>query len=321
MMASSARLCYTIDMKNIYDIQEQGLQWVNVTKQTEKELQTIQKRFDFSKQDIQECLPPFQRAKITKRDSYYFLVLHFPVFDRESRRLGFTEVDFFLTANIMVTVHDNKLVALENFFAECAKNDAKRKLYFNGTMVHTLFELLSRLFESVFPILLHINEDIGAVERKLFTNTPGKQVAAEILRLKTNIVTFRRAMQSHKTVLERLVMYADRDMDLVSYQNYINSLRESIGEIWHMLESQKESINALHETNESILSLHTNEVMKTLTIISVITFPLTLIATIFAIHAPGTPFLELPYGFWVLSVVILAGAIAMVAVFKKKRWL
>ena len=112
-------------------------------------------------------------------------------------------------------------------------------------------------------------------------------------------------------------MYSGRDLDLVSYQSYINSLREFTNEIWHMLESQKESINALHETNESLVNLRVGTVMKTLTIISVITFPLTLLATLFSIQAKNTPFVNTAGGFWIIFGLILLGAGFMVMMFKK----
>ena len=308
-------------MQHIREIEQEGLLWVNISRQTEKELFAVQKRFNFDEQDIRESLPPFQRAKIVKRPNYYFMVLHFPVFDRTTRRLGFTEVDFFLSPNYIVTIHDDKLPTLETFFNECRKHPNIRKQFFSGTAVHVLFELLSRLLDAIFPALLHVNEDINLVDTKLFSNVTGKEMAEEILRLKTNIVTFRRTMQGHRTVLERLIMYSGRELDLGAFQNYINNLREFTNEIWHMLESQKESVNALHETNESIVSLRMNEVMKTLTIISVVTFPLTLIATIFAIDANGRPFVDMPFGFWIICGLMALGVIMMVMIFKRKKWL
>ncbi len=306
--------------KNIYQLENQGKLWVNVTHQGEKELRELQKRFGFDELDVKEALPPFQRPKIVKRESYYFMVLHFPVFDRETFRLGFTEVDFFLSQNCLVTVHDNKLPAIETMFNECKKNLPTANKYFAGTALHILFELLSRLFDSIFPILLHVNDDINLVDRKLFTKVSGRQITEEILRLKTNIVTFRRTMQGHRTVLERLLSYAGRELDVASFQNYINSLREFTNEIWHILDSQKESINALHETNESLLTLRTNNVMRMLTIISVTTFHLTLLATIFAIPTLGNPFTHLTGGFWFILLLMFFGAVGMFAVFKKKDW-
>lgn len=307
---------------SVKEISAGGMTWINLSNQNSRDLSLIKKNFDLLPQDVEESSPAFQRAKIVKRPGYYFMVLHFPVFDRVTRRLGFTEVDFFLSHNFLITVHDNKLFALEEFFRECSSSEDIRKEFFQGTAVHVLFELLDRLLEAVFPILLHVSEDTNLVDRKLFSpEVSGREMAEEILRLKTNIVAFRRTMQGHRTVLERLIMHSGRELDLYSYQNYINSLRQFTNEIWHTLESQKESINAIHEAHESILTLRTNNVMKTLTIISVVTFPLTLLATIFGLDTPGNPFKAMPYGFLAILIIMIFGVLFMVRIFRKKNWM
>ncbi len=308
-------------MKNVNEIQNNGLLWVNVTQSEEKVLRSLQKRFQLNEQEILESLPAFQRPKFVKRDSYYFLVLHFPVFDRKTRRLGFTEVDFFLNGSSIITVHDNSLPIINDFFNECQKKSDSKNKYFTGTSAHVFFEILNRLLESTFPILLHINDDINSVDKIIFTKIPDRKMAEEILRLKTNVVNFRRSMQGHKIVLDHLISRGGRELDLSSYQQYMNICRDHLTDIWHTLESQKESADALDETNESVVGLRMNEIMKTLTIISVITFPLTLIATIFAIHAGGTPFTNNPYGFWIISFIVLVGALAMLVAFRAKKWI
>lgn len=308
-------------MNHIHEIQQNGLLWVNVTKQGEKELAEVGKRFNFEKIDVNECLPPFQRPKMVKRPGYYFLVLHFPLFDRGNRRVRFTEVDIFLNPNYLVTIHDGQLPSIRKLFEECSAQPELRTQLFSGTMSHLLFELLERLVDAVLPSLLHINEDINTVDQRLFRETSDREMAGEILRLKTNIVTFRRTMQGHRSVLERLLTNGDKDLKLGAYQTNFNALREAESEIWHMLESQKESIYALHETNESILSYRSNEVMKFFTIISVITFPLTLIASLFAIGASDTPFIHRPAGFWIIFGIILCVAVVMITIFKRKRWM
>ena len=307
--------------KNINEIQSNGLVWINVASQEEKTLRALQKRFQLPEQEILESLPPFQRPKFVRRGDYYFMVLHFPVFDRQTRRLGFTEVYFFLNSQNLITVHDGSLPVIENFFNEVKKSGGAQSKFFQGTAAKLFFALTEKLLDSLFPILLHINEDMGVVEKVLFTKTPDRKMAEEILRLKTNVVTFRRAMQGHRNVLEHLVSRGGRELDLSAFQSYINILREHINEIWHTLESQKESVDALHETNESVVGLRMNEIMRTLTVISVITFPLTLVATLFSIGATGTPFVSSPFGFLKIAGVIAAGAVLMFLVFKRKKWM
>jgi magnesium transporter len=306
---------------SIPTISKNGLVWLNVSKQSKENLSVIQKRFGLLDQDVQESLPAVQRPKMIKRPHYYFVILHFPVFDRETKRLGFAEVDFFLSSQFFITIHNGKLDIIQQFFKECESKSSSPDEYFSGSAAHLFLELLSRLSESIFPILRHVNEDVDTIDQKLFSDIPDRMMAEEVLRLKTNIVSFRRTMQAHKTVLDRFVSEGGRELGLFSHQDYIYSLRESFNEIWHVLESAKESINALHETNESLINLHTNDVMKTLTIISVVTFPLTLIATIFAIHAPGTPFVQNELGFWIIFGIIAIGGLAMVYLFKKRRWM
>jgi magnesium transporter len=308
-------------MKYISETQQNGLLWVNVARQDKKEVAEVAKRFGFLKSDAEECLPPFQRPKIVKREGYYFIILHFPVFDRLTKRLNFTELDVFLNSSYIVTIHDGSLLPIEGFFEEVKKNEKIRQTFFGGTAAHVLFELMNRLQEAIFPILLHINEDITAVDSRLLAPQGGERMTQEILRLKTNIVTFRRTMQGHRTVFERLVLYGGKDLNLSMYQSYLNNVREANGEIWHMLESQKESIYALHEAYESSLTIRTNQVMKTLTVISVVTFPLTLLTSVFAIHAKGTPFVENSFGFYIILGMVLFGAGILVTIFKKKEWI
>ncbi len=307
-------------MKNINEIQKNGLLWVNVSKPEEKVLLAVQKKFQLADQDVKESLPSFQRPKFVKRDGYYFMVLHFPVFNKITRRLGFTEVDFFLNGQSLITVHDDSLPEIGIFFKECQKGVVGGQ-YFQGTAAKLFFELLGRLWEAIVPILLHINDDINWVEKVVFTEVPDRKMAEEILRLKTNVVTFRRTVQGHKTVLERLITSSGRELSLQSYQGYINSTREHVNEIWHTLESQKESVDALHETNESVVSLRMNEIMRTLTIITVITVPLTLVAALFSINATGTPIIFDSFGFWKIVGLTAIGALLMFLIFKKKRWM
>ena len=92
--------------------------------------------------------------------------------------------------------------------------------------------------------------------------------------------------------------------------------------IWENLATQKETIEILNNTNESLLNFRISNIMKTLTIFSVIVFPLTLLAAIFGMNViDGMPFTETENGFWIIIAFMMIGCFGMILFFFKKKWL
>ena len=97
---------------------------------------------------------------------------------------------------------------------------------------------------------------------------------------------------------------------------------ENSKRFWENLEIQKEMVEILNNTNESLLNNRLNDIMKTLTIFSVIVFPLTLLAAIFGMNTmEGMPFINNPNGFWIIMAMMMFGCLGMLIIFAKKRWL
>ena len=88
-----------------------------------------------------------------------------------------------------------------------------------------------------------------------------------------------------------------------------------------MLDNQNEMIEVLNNTNESLTNNQMNMIMKTLTMFSVIVFPLNLLAAVFGMNTIVTPLVEHPYGFWIIVAMMLLGTTFMLGIFKYKRWI
>jgi magnesium transporter len=87
------------------------------------------------------------------------------------------------------------------------------------------------------------------------------------------------------------------------------------------LDNLKETIESLENTNNTFFESRTNEIMKILTILAFITFPLTLISSIFSMNTAYMPFVNSPYGFWYVIGLMVLLALLFLAVFKIKKWL
>lgn len=306
-------------MNTIQTIKTKNLTWVNITKPGERQMEYLKKKYNFHSLDLKDCLPPLQRPKLESRSDYLFMILLFPVYNRQVRAVFPSEVDFFISENHLITIHSNELSPLIDLF-ELAQEKSFQEKYLSGSPAVLLYEILNRLLLYCFPILDHININIDRAERKIFTGYEKKMVR-EILIIKRDIVNFRRAMQAHKSVIRKLIAKAPQFFSTAKLNIYFDALVEHIKEIWDLLENYKDAINALHETNESLISFRLNDIMKLLTIISVVLLPVTLIASIYSMNTPGMPLVRHPHGFWIVLILMIIVSLGVLRYFKKKEWL
>jgi magnesium transporter len=291
------------------------MEWAHFERTSEKELRILRERFGFHPVDVSAVPPPLQRPKVVFRDGYIFMILPFPLFDYRTRIINASEVDFFIAKDRLVTVNPDGLPAIQQVFDKFADKNAKRQ-----DIAHVLLELLNTLLESQFPVLMHLSQDIDEIEKGLFRPDQHEAIL-ELLRIKTNIVNVRKAMQGHKKIIRNLITQSEGILPMGRLEEYYNRLVDYTKEIWDELEVQRDTINALHETHASLIENRTNEVMKTLTVFSVIIFPMTLMATLFAVRLDGMPWEGDPLGFFKLITLLALLAGAMFAYFKKKRWI
>ena len=250
----------------------------------------------------------------------YQVVLPFPYYDNVSRLMKGSEIDIFIGPNYIVTITDNKLAPLNEFFHQCQVNDAFRERFLGEGPTQLLYAIINKLQNYCYPMLNHVDEDIKNIEKVIFAGYEKKMVK-EILIVKRNIVNFRRSMQAHKNVIKKLISKKDKFFIPNSITQYFANILEQTKDIWDILESLTENIDALHNTNESLISFRLNDIMKVLTIISIILLPINLVASIFGMNTPAMPFIYHPNGFWMILSSMLVLVLLFMLIFKRKGWL
>jgi magnesium transporter len=310
----------SMSKKNIRSVSTERIEWIHVTSTQKDVVGRLRKRFSFHPLDLRDIEPPIQRPKAVVRDGYLFMILLYPVFDKKTREINVSEVDFFISGDRIVTVNTDALGPLEHLFNSCTKRSTEKKhVCLSGDVSQLLYAILNDLLSSVFPKIVNMQADMDALETKLKDMT-NKKLISDILRIKLNVMNARQAMQGHKNVMPKLLEMAPAYFQFGKLKIYYEELMRDAYEIWDALELQKETIEAIHETNKSLIDHRTNEIIKTLTIFSVIVFPLTLLAAMFGMNVP-VPFEEHPNGFWLITGIMLGGSFGMLFYFKHKKWI
>ncbi|MDX6475244.1 MAG: magnesium transporter, partial [Gaiellaceae bacterium] len=101
---------------------------------------------------------------------------------------------------------------------------------------------------------------------------------------------------------------------------YFDDIVDAAERIWDILDNYKEDVEALEDTNESVIQHRQNDVLRILTVFSVVLLPLTLITGFFGmnVHFPGFASV---WAFWVIFAGMVASLIGLLAFFRLKRWI
>lgn len=294
--------------------------WTHVGHADMSNIRALNRLFPIHEHDLRELLPAFQHSKCIVRPTYAFLVLIIPMRDQATGGMFETELDVLLTNNSLITVnHGNKLSDL-TALADEMTNAAKRELILSQNPAEVLLSLLDRIYRSTFPFLVQLSHDVRDVENLLFDEDKREETIRKVLLLKNTNARVRKAFQGHKYALTELRASLST-LNLPVPGHFSHLISETIN-IWNSLETQRESIDTLHETNETLLTYRTNKVMKTLTIFTSILLPLSFFSSLFIIEAPiMREFIHQPYSFAAIIFTMILIAACMLAFFKKKKWI
>ena len=297
-----------------------GLRWINIERPGAQERAWIEEHFDFHALDLEDVLSRNQRPKIDVYDDYLFIVLHFPVFDPAVGRLGTGELDLFVGPDYVVTIPNQPLQPVEYLFERCRAKEEMREQLFSRGSGYLLYRLVDDSFDYCFPMLRKIGNKLDALEDDIFEGR-SEEVVRDISNAKQEIINFRKVIRPQRPVLRDLEKVKQRylatDLDL---EIYFDDIVDAHERIWDMLENYKEVVEALAETNESVISHRVNDILRVLTSITVIVLPLTLIASIWGanVHVPGEGDST---AFWILLGAMVAILLGMVGYFRNRGWL
>jgi magnesium transporter len=305
---------------NVEEIAAEGLRWVKIDQPGGLEQAWLEKNFDFHALDFEDVLSRNQRPKIDVYDDYLFIVLHFPVFDSSARRLGAGELDLFVGPGYLVTIPNQPLQPVEYLFERCRQKEEIREQLFSRGSGYLLYRLVDDGFDYCFPMLRKIGNKLDALESDIFDGR-SEEIVRDISNVKQEIINFRKVIRPQRPVLRDLEKVKQRYLaPEIDLEIYFDDIVDAQERIWDMLENYKEVVEALEDTNESVISHRVNDILRVLTSISVIVLPLTLLASVWGMNV-GVPGEGDTTAFWVIAATMVVLLVGMVTYFRRRGWL
>ena len=304
-----------------------GATWVNLLAPTTEEAQELATRFGWHPLDVEDVLSRRQRPKVdvysgddSGAGGYLFTVLHFPVYDAAVGRLNAGELDAFIGTDYIVTLPAVELRPVSLLFRRCEENEDFRTQLLSRGSGRLFYEVLDDLYDYCFPILDKIGFKLEQIDEALGEDEGARGLVTDIHKVKQEIISYRKIIKPQRPTLRQLERQIERQFLPEELDLYFDDLVDASERIWDLLDNYKEVVEALEDTNESLISHQQNDILYVLTIFSVVMLPLTFLTGFFGmnVHFPGIQ----TWGAFFASIALMAVAIVgMLAFFRWKRWL
>ena len=297
-----------------------GLTWIHLDSPSLTHAQELADRFGWHPLDVEDVMSKRQRPKVDDYadEGYLFGVLHFPVYDRAIQRLNAAELDVFVGPDYLITLPTVELLPITRLFRRCEEDAAFREQLFSKGSGRLLYEVLDDLFDYCFPILDKIGHKLDSLEDDVFEGR-SEEVVRDISNVKQEIISYRKIIKPERSTLRVLERHIERFLP-EELELYFDDIVDAAERIWDILDNYKEVVEALEDTNESVIQHRQNDVLRILTVFSVVLLPLTLITGFFGmnVHFPG---FGTVWAFWTVFVGMVVMLVGLLAFFRLKRWL
>ncbi|MFP4846135.1 magnesium/cobalt transporter CorA [Winogradskyella sp. PE311] len=291
--------------------------WINVDglKHT-GQIENIGKQYDLHPLVLEDIVNTTQRPKIDEYDDYMFVVLKMLYYDK-NESIVIEQVSFILGKNYVITFQESEGDVFESI--------RERLRLANGRIRglksdYLMYALIDAVVDNYFNIIEVLGNKIEDLETELFEGHARDNVNIEVQQLKREILKVRRAIFPLREIINRIEK-GEHPLIYKRTITYYRDIYDHLIQVSENIDIYREMIWSLMDMYMTTISNKMNEVMKVLTIMSSIFIPLTFLAGIYGMNFEHIPELKYENGYFILLGVMLIIFVALLAYFKRKKWL
>ena len=301
---------------------ETNLVWVDLRGDSEAEVDitkdVLGNIFKFHYLTIEDCLETRNQPKIEGFPDYIYFIVH-GVKPDETTSTNFVtkELDGYLGKNYVITFHVEKFQSVKNVKAQirtstfaCQRGPA-----------YLLHQILDRLVDLYMPVVDDFDNTISGLEERVFVmKKSSNMVLAEIMDLRRSVARLKRISSRQLEVMYRM-SHGEFPQIPPAVLPFFRDVHDHLLRISDLAESYRDLVGGLFEIHFAVVSNKTNDIMKTLAVLSAIILPLSLIAGIYGMNFENMPELKSENGYW-----LTLGAMALITVvllwyFWRRGWI
>lgn len=306
----------------VYTYRHRDITWIDLENPTQEEVRGIIETYEIDPLVANELLTPTVRPHVDLYENFIYLILHFPAHHThtdKSHKTNIQEVDFIIGQDFIITTRYDNVDALHEFSKIFEVNSILDKSNMGEHAGFIFFYMMQHFYKIMVSRIDNVRALLADTEEQIF-NGNEKNMVMELSRLNRLLLTYKESLILHKAMLESFEV-AGRQFFPETFRYYLRGIIGEYFKVHNAMGSTKDYLNELRNTNDSLLTTKQNEIMKTLTILSFVVFPLSLIAGIFGMNSENMPLIGSPNDFSFIILLMLSLTVTMFIFFRNRKWL
>ncbi|MGB5357176.1 MAG: magnesium/cobalt transporter CorA, partial [Eudoraea sp.] len=291
--------------------------WFNIDGLHESEIiEQIGESFDFDKLVLAEVMDTNSRPKVHDFGDCILLSIKMLQQNEKNHLISVENLSLVLTESVLLSFQEKRGDVFEPVRERIRNN--KKRIRTGGTD-YLAFALLDIVVDNYIYIVGVLGGKIETLEETLLEE-PRKSVIDEIYTYKREMNFLRKNIAPAKEMilaLSKIESELIAESSRIHFKELLDNINQAVDSSETYREILSDQLNIYHTTISSKL----NDVMKFLTIFSVIFIPLTFIAGIYGTNFDVVPELKYQYSYFIMWGVMIIVAIGMLLYFKKRKWL
>ena len=295
--------------------------WLQLINPTPEEISSLVSKYALDESVAHDIASPTPQQYVEAYNGFTYAIFHIPAYKHSHSRSHIQEVDFIIGNDFVITIQFDTIDALERLSKEADVTSTLQQETAEDLTAPLIFlQIMERLYESVDNEIGHLQSTLKDIEDKIYTGHE-KEMVFELSRANRDLLDIKRTIIPHEVNFDNRFLLATKTKNKEFLERtrhlYEKEYKKTRANLLHSIELA----NTLRETNDSLLFTKQNEIMKVLTIISFVTFPLSLIASLFGMNTKVLPVVGIDNDFWIITGSMVIATVIMFVLFKFKRWL
>ena len=299
-------------------ITDDTITWINVNGLDDVSLmKKIAETFSIDHNIMSDIMNPSVRPKVQEFDNGLFITLKMLQTNGRRKELTVESLSLIITDNVLISFQEEEGDVFEPIRERIRKQKNINKIRNSGTD-YLAFALLDVVVDNYIYYIDLLGEKIENLEENMGSDL-NKDLPNQINNYKQELNFMRRHIKPAK---EMVLALSKMESEFIQDKNKVNykELQDNINEASELSDSYREMLYDLLNIYHTSVTARLNDIMKVLTIISVLFIPLTFIVGVYGTNFENFPEIKWKYGYFIMWSIMIIVTGFMLWYFRRKKW-